>query len=198
MMKNGSILLLVAWLGAGCVDPTAVVIEPLRVINWSPTSGAFCVDVNARISATFSDVLDTATLTADTFYLLSADGRVDATVSYDLAALTAELEPTESLRFDTLYTVVAAQGIRSQEQGGLSVDLDASFQTVARNGCTPGVECVLPSECPDNQICANIGICIDECVTDKDCFRGTCDLSSNTCVPESQEDGGGGDPEPGD
>lgn len=191
-MKKGSILLLAASLGAACVDPTSVVIEPLRVINWSPASGAFCVDINAAVSATFSDDLEADSLSAESFYMRDADGNVDTTVTYDAATFTARLQPAAALAFDTLYTVVAAQGIRGRDQGGLAVELDASFQTVARYGCTPGVECVLPSDCPGEQICANIGICIDECVTDKDCFRGTCD--AGTCVPEQEVDGGGGDP----
>ena len=197
-MKNSSILLVAAF-SAACVDPTSVVIEPLRVINWSPASGAFCVDVNASISATFSDDLVAESVSADSFYLRSADGAVAAAVTYDSATFTAVLQPSGPLLFDTLYTVVAAESIRGQAQGRLSVDLDASFQTVARYGCTPGVECVLPSDCPGEQICANIGVCIDECVTDKDCFRGRCELGS--CVPDQETDGGdpgAGDPGPGD
>ncbi|MBW2459627.1 MAG: hypothetical protein JRI68_34355, partial [Deltaproteobacteria bacterium] len=64
-MKNGLVLVLVIFLGgAACVDPTSVVIEPLRVINWAPASGAFCIDVGATVSGTFSDDLQPDTVTA--------------------------------------------------------------------------------------------------------------------------------------
>jgi hypothetical protein len=178
---------------AACADPTSIVIEPLRVINWSPGSGAFCVDVNAAIAATFSDDLVADSLTSESLYVLYAGGTVDAALSYDEAVYTARLTPDEPLSFDTLYTIVATKEIRGREQGRLAVDLEASFLTRARQGCKSDVECSLPSDCPGTQICANIGVCIDECVTDKDCYRGTC--ASGTCIPESDADGGdpGGD-----
>ena len=46
---------------------------------------------------------------------------------------------------------------------------------------------------------ASIGSMIrDECVTDKDCYHGTC-ATGGTCVPNELPDtGGGGDPGPGD
>jgi hypothetical protein len=65
--------------------------------------------------------------------------------------------------------------------------------TIARSGCTPGVECSLPSDCPDpQQICSNVGLCIDECVTDRDCYRGTC--ADGSCIADPLPDSGGGDP----
>jgi hypothetical protein len=165
---------------SACGAPTSVVIEPLRVINWAPSSGAFCVDVNTSIRATFSDDIVAASLSDTTFALRDADGAVTATVQYDQASFTISLKPSAPLRFDRLYTVVAGKGLRGQEDGALPVDLDSSFQTVARSGCTPGVQCHLPSDCPGTQICANIGVCTVQCVTDKDCYQAKC--VTGTCV----------------
>jgi hypothetical protein len=180
-------------LAGACANPTAIVVEPLRVINWSPASGAFCIGVDTTVAATFSDDIDPASLTAATFHLNDASGPVAATLDYDKASFTAKLTPSAKLTFDQLYTIVAGSGLRGTAEGRLAIDLDASFMTVERTGCTPGVECSRPSDCPGTQICANIGVCIDECVTDKDCYRGTCQ-TGGTCVPNSPADGGGGDP----
>ncbi|MBI5509651.1 MAG: Ig-like domain-containing protein [Deltaproteobacteria bacterium] len=164
-----------------CADPTSIVVEPLRVINWSPAGGAFCVDVRATVSATFSDDITADSLSADSFYLTAAAGKVAGALEYDKATFTVRLTPDQPLDFDMLYTVVAGSGLRGVDDGRLAVDLEASFMTIARNGCTPGVECTRPSDCPGSQICANVGVCVDECVTDKDCYRGTCQAAA--CVP---------------
>ena len=198
MRINSTPILAVALVGLGtaCTSPTSIVVEPLRVINWAPVSGAFCVDVGTTVSATFSDDLDPSTLTNEAFLLKSAHGHPAASGRHDKSTFTAKLRPNTPLSFDTLYTAVVASGVRGTQQGRLAVDLDASFTTVARSGCRPGVQCQRPSDCPGTQICSNIGTCIDECVTDKDCYRGHC--STGTCVPLSPPDTGGGDPAVGD
>jgi hypothetical protein len=67
---------------------------------------------------------------------------------------------------------------------------------VRRNGCTAEVECSLSSDCPGTQICANTGMCADECVADRDCWRGRCDTGECAPLPASDRDGdqAGGDP----
>ncbi len=183
---------------AGCISPTSIVIEPLWVINWSPAAGSFCIPTDATIFATFSDQVEVDSLTEDSFFLLDSAGNVPAAAAYDEPNFTATLAPTDALAFSTLYTIVAAIGIRSARRGHLPVELSASFQTLARGGCIPvdDQRCSLPSDCPGTQICANIGICIDECVTSRDCFRGTC--TSGACIPDAAPDDGSGDPAPGD
>jgi hypothetical protein len=189
--------LAVTVLMVGCADPASIVIEPLRVINWSPAGGGFCVDIGATVSATFSDDLTDASLSDANFYLQGAAGDVPATLEYDKLTYTIRLKPTDPLAFDALFTAIATSGITGREQGRLAVQIDASFTTIKRNGCTPGVECSLPSDCPGTQICANIGVCRDECVTDKDCYHGTC--AAGACVPNPHpHPGGGGDAASGD
>lgn len=183
---------------AACTSPTSIVIEPLRVINWSPAAGSFCIPTDATIFATFSDNVELDSLTEESFHLLDSAGTVPAAIAYDEPNFTVTLTPTDALAFATVYTIIAATEIRSADMGRLPVQVSASFQTVARGGCIPvdDQRCSLPSDCPGTQICANIGICIDECVTSKDCFRGTC--TSGTCIPDAEADGGPGDPTPGD
>jgi len=189
-----------------CTTPASIVLEPLRIINISPAGGAFCIAPDATIHVTFSAPLVEATITDDAIYLLDAGGKIPTTQSYHLESYTVGLDPVAPLGFETLYTLVATQDLHSAEKGRLPVAVEASFLTVARLGCVPGVECSLPSDCegpekcPDSDtcICANIGVCVPECVTDNDCFRGTC--NAGTCIPDAAPDGGnpagdpGGDP----
>ncbi|OGQ91340.1 MAG: hypothetical protein A2289_11400 [Deltaproteobacteria bacterium RIFOXYA12_FULL_58_15] len=187
-MDKTTLLTLVGFLAAGCVEPASIVIEPLRVINWSPASNTICVTTETNISATFSDDLVADSINSDTFVIRDADGVVEAAVTYDKTSFTARLQPQQSLAFDRSYTIIAKESIRGLAKGQLAVDLEASFTTVPRYGCTPGVECEYHSDCPGNQICARTGVCIDECVTSKDCYRGTC--ASGICIPDSGSDGG--------
>ena len=198
-MSNGDVTmrkLLFVCAAFGCTTPTSVVIEPLRVINWSPPSGAFCVGVEANVWITFSDDLEPDSLNADSITLRNSAGPVNTVISYDAPNFTARLAPAATLLYDDLYTVVITEGVSGKEVGNMSVRLEASFQTVARSGCTPGVECTMPSDCPGTQICANTGVCRSECVTDRDCHRAECRQGS--CMPfDAGDSAPGGDATPG-
>jgi len=196
-MRRSVSFLTMGLLLTACVDPPGLVVQPLRVINWLPAGGAICVGVNTTVRATFSDDIVTGSLDEESFQLLSPDGAVPGSVGYDKQTYTASFTPTDALGFGRLHTVALSTAIRGADQGALAVELSSSFVTVERQGCTPGVQCSLPSECDATQICSNIGLCIDECVTDKDCSGGTC--VSAACVHSGPQDGaGGGDPGPGD
>ncbi len=179
---------------AACSQPAAVLIEPLRVLNWSPSPGAICVRTDIAIHATFSASLDESSLSAESFFVQDAGGPLAATIDYDATAQTATLTLQAPLDYEQLYTAVVV-GVRSEEQGVLPVRLESSFQTVARSGCAPAVECQRDSDCTAPEICANIGVCVPQCVTDRDCYIGTC--SSGTCI-ESDSNPPGGDPAVGD
>ncbi|MFC1610847.1 Ig-like domain-containing protein, partial [Myxococcota bacterium] len=183
---------------AGCTEPTSIIIQPLRVLYWSP-GGAYCVDVTTKVSATFSADLIQDSVTAESFFLRGDGGPVAGNLEYDEATFSVHLTPDAPLAFDQQYTAVATKEIESKSMGRLAIDLEASFVTVSRTGCKPPIDCeppdccTLSSQCPGVQICLN-GTCTDECLTDRDCFRGRC--VGGGCVPEI--DGGGGDPASGD
>lgn len=122
---------------AACIEPPVTVVEPLRVINWSPASGAVCVDASAQILVTFSDDIDTETLTGASLQVVDADGPVDATIGYDKTTYTATLTPSSDLTLETLYTVEATTEVTGTQQGPLPADVRSVFETVGRFGCTP-------------------------------------------------------------
>jgi hypothetical protein len=165
-----------------------VPLDPLRVVEWSPASGSACVETDVAIHTTFSGDVEADSLTAESLYLVDSSARVETTLSYDEQSHTAQLTPTAPLDDGRVYAVVATTEIRSAEKGGLLEEQAASFQTAPRTGCAPDVECSLPSDCDgkcpgsDACICSNIGVCGPECLTDVDCFRGTC--TRGACIPD--------------
>jgi hypothetical protein len=174
-----------AVLGSGCVQPTSGIVEPLRILNWSPAAGSTCVATDVTIFATFSSDLDPASLDDETFHLRDANGEVAATIEYDQANFTVRLRANDPLIAGQAYTVVVAAGLESKDEGRLAANVENGFLTAAASGCTH-VVCHGPSDCP-GQVCGNIGVCIDACVTDRDCHGGTC--SNRSC---------NGGPPPGD
>lgn len=188
---------------AACTNPTSIILEPLRVINWSPGSGSFCIETDLTLYVTFSDDVQSETLTTESLYLRDVEAVVPTTLTYDEVNYTARLVPGDLLAYDTLYTVVATTDIRSAEAGRLPVELAATFRTVPRLGCTSGLECTHPNDCVgrcpgyDSCDCFGTGTCMPECDDDIDCYHGTC-TAGGACIPDAEQDGGGGDPGPGD
>ncbi|HWI05944.1 MAG TPA: DUF4082 domain-containing protein, partial [Solirubrobacteraceae bacterium] len=75
------------------------------VTQTMPTAGASDVDPAARVSATFDEQLDPASVTSSTFTLRDENGAlVPATVAYDAQARAATLDPESSLAFNATYT----------------------------------------------------------------------------------------------
>jgi hypothetical protein len=178
----------------GCVQPTSGIVEPLRLLNWSPAAGSRCVAPDVVVYATFSTDLAPESVTAETFRLLSPAGDVAAALDYDQPNFTIRLTPASPLAFGVLHTVIAGAGLRSGTEGSFAAAIENSFFTTERTGCSQGVECTVPADCSAGQICANIGVCTSECVTDRDCYNGTCTSGTGTCVFNGSDSAGGGDP----
>ncbi len=170
-----SVSILLVCCGA-CAEPPTVVVQPLRVINWSPAGGAVCVDTVTKVLVTFSDDIELSTLTPESLRVVTADGNaVASTLGYDKTTLTASLTFAAPFEFDRVYNIVIDDTVESANQGQLGVELSSSFQTIKRTGCTRELQCQLPSDCPGTQVCSSTGVCIDQCRTDRDCPSGrTC------------------------
>jgi hypothetical protein len=84
---------------------------PPSVESMSPEEGTTGVAAGAVAKATFSEVMDPATITDTTFTLRDAGGQfVPASVSYNAATRTATLTPTDALVLETKYTATLAGG----------------------------------------------------------------------------------------
>ncbi len=91
------------------------------------TSPVVAVAVNSNISATFSEAMDPATITASTFLLRLGATPVSGGVSY--AGLTAGLDPASDLAANTTYTATITSGVRDLAGNPMQSNFVWSFTT---------------------------------------------------------------------
>ncbi len=124
---------------ASCGTPPSIIVEPLQVVSWQPNRGAACVAVDTEdfvARLTFSDDIQSATLTPQTFFIRPERGAsVAANIEYTKATQSAEIILQESLEYDTLYELVASETIEGVEQGHLAAELISTFTTLSPGGC---------------------------------------------------------------
>ena len=114
--------------------------NPPTVIGTTPVNGATGVPVEATpvstdpvryiptITATFSEPMDAATITASTF---TVSGGITGTVSYDEVGRTATFMPTKALSIATLYTVALKTGIKDKVGNALASQYSWQFASQA-------------------------------------------------------------------
>jgi hypothetical protein len=112
---------------------------PPTVTLVSPADGATGADAGGTITATFSEAIDPATVSAATFELRTAGGSlVPATVSYDASSRTAILTPSGALVSSSTYSATVkggASGVKDLAGNGLAADRTWSFTIAAPPGC---------------------------------------------------------------
>jgi len=97
------------------------------VSSTSPANSAIGIATNAAISATFSEAMDSLTITAATFFVNDGSGYIAGTVAY--SGTTAMFTPTTVLDYDTDYTATITTGARDLAGNALEVDYTWSFTT---------------------------------------------------------------------
>jgi hypothetical protein len=114
---------------------------PPTVTTVSPTSAATNVEVNANITATFSEGMDAATITGATFSLRDeANVLVNAVVTYDADTRRAILTPNVFLNEDTTYTArLRGTGSGVKDVAGNPLAADFSWLFTTRAGPPPSV-----------------------------------------------------------
>jgi methionine-rich copper-binding protein CopC len=96
-----------------------------------PADGTTDVAVNSRITATFSEAVDPATITAATFTVTGPDGTaVAGTRAFDVADNLATFTPTGDLAPDAEFTVTITTGVEDLAGNALASDLVWTFTTV--------------------------------------------------------------------
>ncbi len=96
------------------------------VIFTVPPNGSTNVEVDSRISATFSLDMDPSTLTASTF---TFNPPVAGAVNYDPTTFTATFIPNKNLDFYTNYTVTIGTGVQSTAGQNIAAAYTWTFQT---------------------------------------------------------------------
>ncbi len=100
------------------------------VVATTPAAGSPQVLANRRVTATFSEPLDPATVTGASFTLRTSGGAlVAATVSYDAGSGTAALDPNVDLDWNTTYEARVTTAVADPAGNPLAADVVWSFHT---------------------------------------------------------------------
>jgi hypothetical protein len=113
-----------------------------KVISTLPTSGATGVSISTKVTATFSEAMNPATITATNFTLSAGGAAVPATVTYSNNA--AVLDPTSPLLGSTVYTAVVTTGVTDVAGTALASNYSWSF-TTASTDIAPTVVSTVPA-----------------------------------------------------
>jgi O-glycosyl hydrolase len=126
------------------------------VTSVAPLSAATGVAINApTITATFSEAMNSSTLTASTFTLAAGSTPVSGTVSY--SGSVATFTPSASLDYNTPYTATITTGAQSSAGTALAANYTWTF-TTATAPVPPTVTAVTPAS-------AATGVALDTTVT---------------------------------
>ena len=122
------------WAGAQFTCSAAADTTPPTVTSVSPAAGATNVAANSAVKATFSEAMNTATVTTATFTLVAQGTTtpVAATVAYDATSFTATLTPSAALQLGTMYTATVksgANGVKDASNNALAADKVWTFTT---------------------------------------------------------------------
>jgi uncharacterized protein DUF4082/Big-like domain-containing protein len=119
---------------------------PPAVTAVVPADGSAGVDSHTKVSATFGEPVDAATVNTGTVRLRDGSGTlVPATVDYAAATRTATLTPTGSLAAGSLYTATVTTGVEDAAGNALAPARSWSFTTASASpdpdpGPAPGGE----------------------------------------------------------
>ena len=122
------------------------------VSSTSPVADATGVAVDTAVSVTFSEAMDSSTITTDSFTLNGVSG----SVSYD-STFTATFTPSASLEYSTTYTATLSAAITDAAGNPLASAYSWSFTTVVGEGVIISVDAPDTAE-PDSDFTANVNI----------------------------------------
>src|SRR3569832_383537 len=101
------------------------------VRSTNPGDAATAVAINHKITATFSEPMDAATMTGTTFTVLQGTSPVSGTVAYAAAADTVTFTPAANLAPSVPFTATLTTGVRDLSGNALAANKSWSFTTGA-------------------------------------------------------------------
>ena len=134
--------------GYGFSDPKLCYFEKVEdttaptVSTTSPAANATDVAVNASISATFSEAMNSSTITTDTFTVSTGGSNISGSVSY--SNKTATFNPSSNLANSTPYTAKITTGAKDKAGNAIASEFSWSFATVSSGG---GGNCFIATAC---------------------------------------------------
>jgi len=100
---------------------------PPIVVSTSPEDGATIVAIDTVVTATFSEAMDSTTITTDSFAL--AGSAVSGTVTYDSDTCTAIFTPDAPLEYNHEYTATLSTAITDKAGNHLAEEYRWGFTT---------------------------------------------------------------------
>lgn len=131
-------LLFVGMTGCGKETVTSV---PPTATALAPTPGATNVPVNQVVTASFSAVMNAATINTSTFTLSGPGGPVAGAVTYSSSSSTASFVPSANLAFNTLYTATVNTGAAN----ALGIQMASNYMWTFTTASQPAVVSTMPS-----------------------------------------------------
>ena len=119
---------------------------PPSVSNSSPSEGGTGVSVNAAITATFNEGIDSSTISSLTFSIAEPIGNIVGTVSYNSTNATATFTPAYDLDYSTTYTATITTGVKDLAGNNMvsnytwtfATEVDPNLGTDPGSGATTG------------------------------------------------------------
>ena len=116
----------------------------VTVSSTVPASAAVAAPSGNKLSATFSEAMDPATINATTFTLKQGTVAVSGTVTY--SGVTANFAPNQMLLSGTLYTAAISTGAKDLAGNTLAGNHVWSFTTASADTIKPGVTATTPAQ----------------------------------------------------
>lgn len=110
-------------------------VTPPTVVSVTPANNAVSVSTGTNSSATFSEAMSPASITASTFTMKHGSTAVTGTVTYSGA--TATFTPSAALTASTLYTCTITTGAKDATGNSMTSNYTWSFTTAAPVDVTP-------------------------------------------------------------
>jgi hypothetical protein len=131
--------LLLVMLMTGCEDRLGITSPPIittpTVSSTNPINLSTGVAFNNKVTATFSEAMDSLTITTATFTLMQGTSFVSGVVSY--TGKTATFAPSSNLAPSTTYIATVTTMAKNTEGNALAVNYIWSFTTSAAAAITP-------------------------------------------------------------
>ena len=121
----------------GCASPVAVDVTTPTVISVIPANAVTNIAVNGAITATFSEAMDSATITAATFTLAGGASPVSGAVTLNAAGTMATFDPAADLAVSTVYTATIKIEATDVAGNALASASSWSFTTSAVPAAAP-------------------------------------------------------------
>ncbi|MDE3126288.1 MAG: Ig-like domain-containing protein [Bacteroidota bacterium] len=147
------ILLLFSFIGSSCkkvIEETGIIGVCPVVLTVTPANGANKVLLTTNLTATFNEVMDTATINTTTFVLMQGTTPIPGIVTY--SGTTATFTPAGLLAVNTIYTATITTGAKDKAGNAMVANYVWTFNT----GNTPSVVSTDPANGTSNVVLGKI------------------------------------------